>query len=133
MYVEIDSIKHDYNFRQHSNGFILFLKIIYQSQGLLLPLVRLSEPYFYDVLMKNITGRFDKKCEMENDLSFLDRGLTSSERRRTVDLDIEYRNMMKQRKRKAAEKNKNKMPSMYLFLASSLNVELVYIILKGIT
>ena len=83
--------------------------------------------------MKSIVQRFDKKTEKENDLTFLDRGLASTDKRRTVDLDIEYRNMMKQRTREVVESNRRKMPSMYLFLASSLNVELVYIILKGIT
>ena len=78
------------------NKFIYALKFMFQSQGLLLPLVRMSEPFFFRILGNKLAKalpytRYDDDEEEEE------------------------------------------MAPLFSFLTSSLNVELVYIILKGIT
>ena len=45
---------------------LLISKIIYQSQGLILPFIRLSEPYFYQTLWRKFVKReADGKSDIE--------------------------------------------------------------------
>ena len=81
-------MRNDWHYQRTDNALVRALKIVYQGQGLLLPLVRLSEPYFYQVLAKKLRERFETKDEKGDDQTFLDRGLAGIDNRRTVDLNI---------------------------------------------
>ena len=77
-----------------TNRIVYVFKILYQAQGLILPFIRLSEPYFFRIVYRESLGRLFGEPP------------------------------------KAEEKE---LAPLFSFLKSSLNVELVYIILKGIT
>ena len=76
---------------------ILFFKVIFGFSGVIFPLLRLLEPFFYGVII----DKWTKICCCKS-------------RNRDVD-------------------NLRALAPLTTFLASSFNVELVYIILKGIT
>lgn len=83
--------------RRNAPSWLLVSKVIYQSQGIILPFIRLSEPYFYQTLWRKFVKREAK-------------GQSGIE-----------------------EKDDEEIAPIFTFLTSSLNVELVYIILESIT
>ena len=128
------------------NFTIDFLKIIYGCSGLILPLTRLAEPFFYRLVMQKLkaikcpcSGSEDEtKLELFNDLTFLKRGIRES--------DLGDRSSEKSSRDAATmasyadfgqadgtEEEEPMMKPLFMELSSSLNVELVYIILKSIT
>ena len=89
-YWVINSAKTSYTDRGGNvdNSWTRALKIIFVIQGLVLPLSRLSEPFFFRVVYrrtKNISccccsrSKDDRKIELANDLTFLKRGIKASD------------------------------------------------------
>ena len=79
-----------------NNKAVEFFKILFQTQGIFMPFLRVFEPYFFKVF-----------------------------RDKTLDLLCCCR--------KSTTNEDKQVAPLFMFLASSLNVELVYIILQGIT
>jgi len=97
--------------------FALTLKFLCFSQGLYVPFLRLSEPYFYSVVLDK-TYRFccpKRARKRDEDARATSSIMTTS----GIDDDEEGESAA--------------MAPLFFFLASSLNTELVYIILKSVT
>ena len=134
------------------NGWVDTIKILWLSQGLILPLTRLTEPFFFKIVIKRIKSiqwpcsrsQRNTKVERLNDLTFLDRGIEESDLGVNCDaIGDTSMTLQSETSRhvldddttdsKKDEEEELEMKPMFLELASSLNVELVYIILKSIT
>ena len=115
-------------------------KVLFQGQGLIMPILRLSEPYFYQIVGQKFKSIFFtcRRQDTNYDVRFLERQLDiedaiastksiqeSEEKSRVESEDLPILAL------KVEEEEK--MAPLFYFLASSLNVELVYIILKSIT
>ena len=132
----------DVYYVQENSWFLYILKLIYQSQGLFLPFLRVSEPYFYQIAIRKLKTTF-MPClrrrrtqldeEMRDDLSFLDRGLGRIAFTVKDQLETTAGSLDPPGNWEVTEKEALQLEPLFLFLSSSLNVELVYIILKSIT
>jgi hypothetical protein len=128
------------------------LKIIWLSQGFILPFTRLAEPFFYKIVIKKIKSiqcpcsksQSSRKEERLNDLTFLNRGIRESDlsehkvSQSSIGESFESDSSITISDESIYISNSDKeeeleMKPFFLELASSLNVELVYIILKSIT
>lgn len=158
------------------NKWIGYSKILFASQGIYLPLLRLVEPYFFKVLKQNAVqvatlvfkcrkplnkdelidedGMIDRDLFDELELKQLQKDslgmLSTSDGRSNTELsfahtinhadddqpeDDDERSSNRITRATVARrvKQEESLSPMYVFLASSLNVELVYSILKGVT
>ena len=80
VFTNTNPLNSDYN-----NTTILVLKVIFAASGILLPLTRLLEPYFYTIILRKVKEFFRSFCclkskqhlvaEQLNDMTFLDRGI----------------------------------------------------------
>jgi len=126
--------------------------VICFAQGLFLPLTRLFEPFFYAIVAKKIkeygcpcrsSSRQEQEAEKQNDMTFLKRGMS---RRDIRESDYSSNSSEGAAARKMleipaaqdtvgnpGEDEEMELQPLFLMLASSLNVELVYVILKSIT
>lgn len=133
----------------------LTIKILFVSQGIYLPLLRLIEPVFFVVVKRNFKSCVDfvccrtvKEVEFVNEQSidtkvFLDTEDDEDAKMKPVNCSQKLvshgltDDISKVKVHDSTEitgdKSEKELTPMYLFLASSLNVELVYSILKGIT
>ena len=134
-----------------SGPVILTLKFIMGAQGLFLPLTRFLEPFFYTIIARKLKGlgcpfkssdMQEEAQERIHDTTFLDRGLNSLD---VINSDVEKTIASEAKSTKVTqechsnaqvsseEESELELQPLYLMLASSLNVELVYVILKSIT
>jgi len=143
-------------------GWVDIAKIAFVTQGIYLPLLRWSEPYFFNVCMITLKRIFRyffccnrqlKRYQIDHS-SLLERGLFTTEVDTRLDSKDEEVSDISVIIENRADRNslatdatdstgvsestdsrqdKVKMQPLFLFLASSFNVELVYCILKGIT
>ena len=141
MFLDTSGSSSDEKIPDIDDTWVLVLKIIYALQGLFLPLTRLSEPFFFRIVklkIKKISccskSNYDSKIEYANDLTFLKRGIKASDLEARASIistgsDISDRSTFSNLERE----DPIEMEPLFLLLSSSLNVELVYIILKSIT
>ena len=125
----------------NDSTWVRVLKIIYGLQGLFLPLTRLSEPFFFNIVklkIKKISccskSNYDTKIEYAND-SFLKRGIKASDLEDRASLISDGSEISDRASTISTLEREEpiEMAPLFLLLSSSLNVELVYIILKSIT
>ncbi len=134
-------------------GWQLFLKLLFYFQGLVMPLMRCTEQAFIVLIKRRIKQhlyvlscgflRLDKELaeSLDERLSFLrldSEFLVSEAGDDTILISDKIEDELKIRSKlssqdKLEDAETEQMPPLFFFLASSFNVELVYIILKGIT
>jgi len=107
-------VKKDLEALKTDNWFRKMNKLTYFSQGIFMPILRLNEPLFLEI-SKDKVKKWFSCCRRQEKLPFED-SMLSHETRPTASTMV---------------KEKELTP-LFLFLASSLNVELVYTILKSV-
>lgn len=130
----------------NDSAWVLVLKLIYVAQGFFLPLTRLSEPFFFHMVKQKVQkisccsrsrSQEESKLERANDLTFLKRGIKADDlelRESEVSSDAEPSDgTATSFEPSQGREVQLEMEPLFLLLSSSLNVELVYIILKSIT
>lgn len=120
---------------------VLTLKILFAAQGWFIPLMRLSEPYFYQILVSKIEkwwnsdARQFERLQEQRDKQFI-KSASVFVKRRSVDIQDKRPEQLTTLETEITEEEEDiaaQMAPLFLFLASSLNVELVYIILSSLT
>lgn len=142
MFLDTSGSSSDEKIPDIDDTWVLVLKIIYALQGLFLPLTRLSEPFFFRIVklkIKKISccskSNYDSKIEYANDLTFLKRGIKASDLEDRASLISDGSEISDRASTISTLEREEpiEMAPLFLLLSSSLNVELVYIILKSIT
>ena len=132
----------------HDSWPFVVLKVLMATQGYVMPLLRLSEPYFYWSVRNSIVNWWTRFRKAENfeeieqagfDRLYIERmNEFYEEARKKSRNDVSSICLNESTFTEKSEKDKrpqkdNEMAPLFLFLASSFNVELVYIMLKSIT
>lgn len=108
----------------------IILKVLFYAQGIVSPLVRLQEPAFRitikQTIIKDLRMFLCLKETDHQDMTYSRSTTVASSSETELQGDEQVKQEAKEVKKDA------EMAPLFLFLASSLNVELVYIILKGI-
>ena len=94
--------------KDRGGWFAKLTKIVFVAYGIFMPLLRLMEPTFFQIVKEMAVDRFTCK------------------KKSTSDGSVVSSSLLEQAKKK-------EMTPMFFFLSSSLNVQLVYTILKGVT
>jgi len=150
---------HSYEFDGVDTWWAKFLKLLFCSQGYVMPALRCVEPAFLSVIKRQARdikafltcdycrkGKLSKEDKIEieetDDLIYMERNQREASKSVYKDdrEDEEINNLMdteaalkKLKEAKYKKEERETLSPLFVYLSSSFNVELVYIILKGIT